>query len=267
MKPVKNLVKRNEPRQYGDFIQGLDGRPIKDLVIQETVGSYPPLLLLLGPNGHGKTAAARVRMARRNCLHWCEHPYEPCGDCAGCLSAFRGGGLFLDVCREFDATRPNWRSELSAYLMESRGKRPDLRANPDLPRVCAIDEFHRAERADQNSILKEAEDSGISFILMASRVPSEPAILSRAAKLVFQTPTMDRMIAWMIRVTGVEDRTLEPGAAARIAEQCRLEPRQTLVVLQELANMARYIDIELVTRYFDTESGDADRDAVIHQLA
>lgn len=244
-----DLKKKYAPRRYGDFVQGINTRPIEDLVLQERVGMYQPVVLGHGGVGLGKTAAARTRMARRNCWRWQEHPYEPCGTCTGCKSAFNGGGGHNDAVCEFDASSSSWRNRLEKHVRERRSIRLCPKVNPDLPQVCFVDEFHRASVADQNAILKLTEDSGFSFFLATSldaRV--DAAILSRSLRLTFSPPDRKEAERWLSKIVLQEQLTIEHSALGLLIDCCDRQPRQVLTYLQECAIRGSHITVDIVRR-------------------
>jgi DNA polymerase III gamma/tau subunit len=245
------LYVKYRPRKYEQFIQGVQGAPICRLVAQETANLHPPCIVLHADYGMGKTSLARVRLARRNCHRWTDHPYEPCGECPGCRGAFRGGGGFETAGFEIGANTADWFDQLEHYLTATRGTKY-WSGNPALRPVVVIDEFWRATLIQQVSLLQELERGQYAFILITSQDGKiDGGILSRSLYLTFATPSEENCRSWVRRIIQAERVTCDPGVVELLVQVHHGRPREILTALQELTLAQRHVSMPALRAYLD----------------
>ena len=181
--------------------QGLDTPPapwhdnaLKALQKRVARDALPQALLILGPDGVGKTAFARRFVAALNCKVNAD-PLVACGECHDCqqiargvhpnlsllLPTKKGGVIPVDAVREFS-------------------RRIFLTGQPGEYRIGVIDPADALNVAAANALLKTLEEppAGVLIVLLSARVTAIPAtIRSRCQILRIPAPEAADATNWL----------------------------------------------------------------------
>jgi DNA polymerase III gamma/tau subunit len=238
------------PRRYDQMWQGMDYPTIRRLCLEEERLRYPRGMIFCGDYGCGKTSAARIRGMRTSCWNYRQHPYEPCGECAGCRAAM-AHGLGPDYF-EVDATQEKLRAQIDHGLRKTNIAK--AHSHPLIPRVFFIDEAHRAGPKTQETLLKDIEDHQEAIFILSTTQPDklDPALRKRCTLYLFETPTVEQTVARLENVVEAEGLTCEPGVLSLIAQRRQCIPRDCLGVLYDLTFETRDITLETLERYFES---------------
>ena len=157
--------------------------------------SAPPVILLCGPSGVGKTTVARIFAAAVNCEG---QTGEPCGECASCSAVFDTTHPFV---YEVDSARHATADDMrilhdKAYIASSSHK------------VFILDEIHAISPQAWNVLLKVLEEplSSVTFLLLTSEPNKVPAkIRTRAMKLSFPLLTKKQIEKCLRKIGEAEE--------------------------------------------------------------
>jgi DNA polymerase-3 subunit gamma/tau len=239
------------PRRYSDLWQGLDDPAIKRLCREEELARYPRGMIFFGDYGCGKTSAARIRGMRTSCWNYRQHPYEPCGTCAGCQVAMsrRDGPDFF----EMDATQEKLRATMDMALRKTSIAKGH--SNPHVPRVFFIDEAHRAGPKTQETMLKDIEDHQEALFILSTTQPDrlDPALRKRCTLYHFKAPTVEQVVSRLQQVADAERLYPGPGVLEFIAHRKQCVPRDCLGVLYELSFSGPEIQLSQVEALLSAE--------------
>ena len=208
---TRPLAARMRPRSLDEYI-GQDhllapGKPLRDAIERGTPGS----IILWGPPGTGKTTL-------------------------GHLLAGSTGSVFVPFSAVSEGV-PRIREIVTA----ARGRL----ASGGARTILFIDEIHRLNRAQQDSLLPPAEEGIVTLVGATTENPSfeiNGALLSRTRVFVLQPLSADdiavlvrRALADSERGLGAMDLTLDEAALALIAEEADGDARRALTVLEAAA--------------------------------
>ena len=211
---VKPLAARMRPRSLAEYAgqQHLlaEGKPLREAIESDRVGS----IILWGPPGTGKTTLAHLVAATTH------RHFVP-------FSAVSEG-----VPR------------IRQIIEEAKGRL----ASGGARTVLFIDEIHRLNKAQQDSLLPAVEEGVVTLIGATTENPSfevNGALLSRTRVFVLQPLAADEVATLVERAAGDADRglgdmqlTLAPDALAMIAEEADGDARRALTVLEAAATHA-----------------------------
>ena len=208
---TRPLAARMRPRSLDEFV-GQEhllspGKPLRDAIDRGTPGS----MIFWGPPGSGKTTLAHLIASST------EREFVP-------FSAVTEG---VPRIREIVAD--------ARERLESGGQQT----------ILFIDEIHRLNKAQQDSLLPPAEDGTITLIGATTENPSFEvigALLSRTRVFVLQ-PLQAEHIESLVRRAlqdaergvGAMDLAVDPEAMALIAEEADGDARRALTVLEAAA--------------------------------
>ncbi len=147
--------------------------------------------LFCGPRAVGKTTLARVLAKAVNCENRSEKDFEPCNECASCISVSNFNNL--DVI-EIDAASNTGVDNVRENIISlSRVKSSNNRY-----KVFIIDEIHMLSLSAFNALLKTLEEppTNVIFILCTTEIYKVPlTIISRCERFDFKRISVNDMMA------------------------------------------------------------------------
>jgi len=175
-------------------------------------GKPPHALLFSGPKGIGKTSAARIVAKAVNC----EKPssgYEPCNECAACLSITNGTNV--DVL-EIDAAS-------NRGIDDIKELREKIKLSPSSLKykVYIIDEVHMLTTEAFNALLKTLEEppKHAIFVLCTTDPEKLPkTITSRCLIINFKKATQKEIVERLKKICAEEKLEFEDQALTEIAK-------------------------------------------------
>lgn len=176
-------------------------------------GKPPHALLFSGPKGIGKTSAARIVAKAVNCEKLSEGQYEPCNECAACLSITNGTNV--DVL-EIDAAS-------NRGIDDIKELREKIKLSPSSLKykVYIIDEVHMLTTEAFNALLKTLEEppKHAIFVLCTTDPEKLPkTITSRCLIINFKKATQKEIVERLKKICAVEKLEFEEGALIEIAK-------------------------------------------------
>lgn len=159
------------------------------------VSSCPPVILLCGPSGVGKTTAARIFAAAVNCE---ADGVDPCGVCASCSAVFSSSHPFV---REIDAAR-----HASADDMRLLHNQAHIASSSHS--VFILDEVHSVSQQAWNVLLKVLEEPppSVTFLLLTSEPAKVPMkIMTRSMRLNFPLLSHSQILKKLNEICEMED--------------------------------------------------------------
>lgn len=219
-------------------VLALKYRPKKfsDLIGQESVSQTISLglksdklshaYLFSGLRGSGKTSTARIFAKALVCE---KSPVsEPCGECAGCLSAEEG--RHLDII-EMDAASNRGIDDIR-QLIESTKYKPAQAKH----KIYIIDEVHMLSTPAFNALLKTLEEppAYVKFILATTDpIKLPPTILSRTIHFRFKKIGHQDVVEHLKHILDKENISYEEEALDFIARNGSGSLRDTLTLLDQ----------------------------------
>jgi len=215
-------------------------------------GKIPQAFLFSGPKGIGKTSAARIVAKAVNCRlrqqpttnnqlptgkekleagsGKLEVGYEPCNECATCLSITNGTNL--DVL-EIDAAS-------NRGIDDIRGLREKIRLAPTSCKykVYIIDEVHMLTNEAFNALLKTLEEppAHVVFILCTTAPEKLPeTITSRCTKINFKKATRQEIQEKLEKITKKEEFSFKDEDLKKIAKAAEGSFRDAVKILEQAA--------------------------------
>lgn len=189
--------------------------------------AYPPVVMLCGPSGVGKTTLARIFAAAANCNERETAKANPCTGCADCTMVQNGthpAVIELDAALHSGADDMR-RIRDQAYLQA-----------PGNLQVFIIDEVHSASAQAWNVLLKLFEEppAGVTFLLLTSEPHKVPTkIRTRAMRLDFGKVAPATIRERITEVAEAHDYDLSPEIAEQIVEQCEGSVRDAIMLLEQ----------------------------------
>lgn len=198
---VAPLAARMRPATLDDIV-GQDhllseGSALRRLVEADAASS----IVLWGPPGTGKTSIAEV-IASTTRRHFVR------------LSAVSSG--VKEVRETIDAAKRR-------LQFEERGT------------VVFIDEIHRFNTTQQDSLLHAVENGIVSLVGATTENPAfsvNPALRSRSSVFGLRAVPVDSLVLLCRRAAGMEGRVIDDAAALLIAQRCTGDARQAITVVE-----------------------------------
>ncbi len=183
--------------------------------------------LFSGLRGSGKTSTARIFAKALVCEN--APTAEPCGVCAGCISA--EDGRHLDII-EMDAASNRGIDDIR-QLIESTKYKPSVAKY----KIYIIDEVHMLSTPAFNALLKTLEEppSYVKFILATTDpIKLPPTILSRTIHFRFKKIGHSEVVEHLKHILGKEAISFEDEALELIARSGSGSLRDTLTLLDQV---------------------------------
>ncbi len=199
--------------------------------------------LFSGPRGCGKTSAARLLAKALNCTRL-KDGYEPCGECAQCVSI--GAGDSLDVV-EIDGASNNGVEEI-------RELKTHVSLSPFSAKwkVYIIDEVHMLSISAFNALLKTLEEppSFVVFILATTEPHKVPVtIRSRCQHIPFHRIELRAICSRLEVVAEKEGVPFDRRALREIARQADGALRDALSLMEQALSLGNgEVSMEAVDR-------------------
>jgi len=206
-------------------------------------GQVPHAFLFSGPKGIGKTSAARIVAKAINCERVRERDrervkdlpagrqnFEPCGECATCISITNGTNL--DVL-EIDAAS-------NRGIDDIRELRDKIKLAPSSAKfkVYIIDEVHMLTNEAFNALLKTLEEppEHAIFILCTTVVEKLPeTITSRCTRINFKKATKEEVVEKLKKINQKEGFKFKEEDLAKIAQVAGGSFRDAIKILEQAA--------------------------------
>ncbi len=207
-------------------------RALKSLLKNRRI---PPALLLTGPAGVGKAAAARAFAKALNCR---KATLDACGNCVSCETfdkgldpdvrivdeTYQAGVLGLEAGES--AKKQGWHIDTLRHLLKDL----EMTSIENRYKVAIIEDAHRLNRNSANAILKVLEEPPprTLWILLTHRPAKLPAtIRSRCQTLTFPA------LAPAVILKLLSQRGVEGAAAQQAAALCEGSMARALSSLQD----------------------------------
>ena len=197
-------------------------RAIRNAVKENKVGHA---YLFCGPRGTGKTSMARLLARAVNC----SNPEKaPCNECENCKAAIEG--THPDII-EINAANETHVEDIRDLIDRAR-----LSPMMGKHKIYIIDEVHQLSSSAASALLKTLEEppEHVIFIL-ATTDPQKllKTIISRCQRFDFSKVDTPKIQAHLLSIAQQEGFSLEPEAAAKIAELADGGMRDSLSILEQ----------------------------------
>jgi len=226
-----SLYRRYRPQRFSDMV----GQSAAVSVLCESLkeGRLGHAYLFSGPRGCGKTSAARLVAKSLNCQNL-KLEFEPCGECASCMSI--ASGEHLDVI-EIDGASNRGINEIR-----------DLKSHVNLKplgaryKVYIIDEVHMLTEAAFNALLKTLEEppANVVFLLATTEPHKVPVtIRSRCQHIPFHRISIEDMVKRINYVCECENIATETEAVWEVARQADGALRDALSITEQAVALGK----------------------------
>jgi len=218
------LALKYRPKRFSDLIGQESVSQTLSLGLKTEKLSHA--YLFSGLRGSGKTSTARIFAKALVCEN--TPVAEPCGVCAGCMSAEEG--RHLDII-EMDAASNRGIDDIR-QLIESTKYKPSVAKH----KIYIIDEVHMLSTPAFNALLKTLEEppSYVKFILATTDpIKLPPTILSRTIHFRFKKIGQSDVVEHLKHILGKEGIAFEEEALEFIARNGSGSLRDTLTLLDQ----------------------------------
>lgn len=232
----QNLALRYRPRKFEELIgQRATAALLKAMTVKNTL---PPVLLLEGFKGSGKTTTARITAAALNCASM----HKPCGECDSCNAIFEGCSLAV---REIDASSHGLVDDIR-QLQDSL-----MYSVPGITSVIIMDEAQGLSRAASNALLKTLEfppDNTVFILITTEAAKILPTIHSRCMTFSFKQISVEAIQQRLKTVRDKEDISMSDDVLHQISLRAHGSLRDGLIMLDQLvrAGVSRIEQFEMI---------------------
>lgn len=191
----------------------------------------PPVLIMGGTRGTGKTTSARILAAALNCPDYLKHKGDACGECSSCKSVQQTNSIAV---LEVDAA--------------SNGNVDDIRKIKDLCsyavddtwRVVLLDEAHSMSKQAFNALLKLLEEPPPKtvFVLLTTEVDKIlETVRSRAMYFEFRRMTIKDIVGRLKHIAEERSIAVEDALLVEIANKVQGGMRDAVMLLDQVSRV------------------------------
>lgn len=221
---MQSLALSYRPKNFDEIVgQKAVAQLLKKMVEK---GVTPPVMLLTGPRGCGKTSTARVLGAALNCE---AEGDLPCGKCDSCQAVFEDSSMSY---REIDASTNGLVADIRRLQEEI------LYAVPGTCQVLVLDEAHGLSTAASNALLKTLEEcpDNVVFILVSTESDKIiKTIRSRCMTFQFHQVSPEIIARRLYEINQVEKLEIQDEVIIRIADRADGALRDALMTLDQIS--------------------------------
>ena len=232
----ESWARKYRPMSLSEYM-GADVKGLLDSRFKDP-SSRPQVVLFQGPRGTGKTSAARLLAKDYLCLNPIDG--HACGECEMCvemdtkLIRTETGVEPLGV-REVDIAAEGQKKTIDELISESL-----IEPMPPLNyKVLILDEFHMANSAVQNRLLKVMEEPPKHLCIFLCTTNPEKilqTIISRCqVKVAVRKADVEELAQRLLFICEKERVETSIAALRVIAKHCDRVPRESIMLLEEIA--------------------------------
>ena len=227
--PYEVLARKWRPQVFEDVIG--QEHITQTLVNAIKTGRLAHAYIFGGPRGVGKTSVARIFAKAINCAEG--EPGIPCNRCRSCREITAGNSV--DV-QEIDGAS-------NRGIDEIRELRENARYMPSASRyrIYVIDEVHMLTLPAFNALLKTLEEPPphVKFIFATTESHKVPiTILSRCQRFDFKRIALQKIVAYLEKISRQEGVTIGTTALAMIAREAEGSMRDAESLLDQVISFA-----------------------------
>ncbi|AFN65449.1 DNA polymerase III subunits gamma and tau [Mycoplasma wenyonii str. Massachusetts] len=228
------LYNKHRPKYFKELI----GQELtKELLVnfltsKDSIHSF----VFYGPNGTGKTTAARLFSQAVNCSKFSKNK-ELCRSCDSCKSIENGECTDLI---EIDGATHNGVEYIREIIKNS--VYPPLLLSK---KVYIIDEAHCLSYQAWNALLKLIEEPPQHLILIFLTTAIQkiiPTILSRCQKLFFAPIKTEDLNQLLLHISQIEKKKVDSEIISKLSEASKGSAREAIVSLEKLLTDTKSID-------------------------
>ena len=214
------LAERLRPRTLDDVVGQDEAIGPGTLLRTAVENGYLPSLILWGPPGCGKTTVGRILAESTGCTFVC-------------MSAAAGGGV-AEIKKTIEDAKARQKFGTVVSMTNGTGSGNGVKKNKT---VLFLDEIHRFNKSQQDSLLKAVEDGTITLIGATTENPSfevNSALMSRCRVVTMRRIDGKAIQAIVKKAADVENATIDDDALEAIAQFSDGDARRALNAVEML---------------------------------
>ncbi len=232
------LARRHRPANFGEMTG--QRASVALLYLMAKYGTVPPVVLLHGERGCGKTTLARILAMALNCAAEPGPAREwPCGACPSCTAI--QAGVDGQGVEEIDAASCGSVEEIRKLILRAQY------SSGGAWMVYILDEVHRMSPEAFDAMLKMLEEPPprTIFVFVTTKPGAVPdTVHSRASEYAVRPLPPEAIRARLVHIAQAEGIEAEDGLLDAIAESARGGMRDAIMKLDQMAS-ARISSLEL----------------------